>query len=919
MKKLLATLAFVAAVLPSFAQKPALDHSVYDGWKSVANPEIPDAGEWAVYRVVPQQGDAVLHLYNVKTGKEYTVDRASKPVISQDASKAVFKIAPLYEQTRQARIKKKKGDKMPKDTLGVIDLKTGEITKYDKLKNFKTSELLRDLVAFQKNSKDNDTMYVLNIRTGKVDSIAAVQTFTFAQKSEALAYITKPGKKDSVTVRGIYKYDPATGSGQPLLTGEKKAVFTGMNFSEEGDRLVFFASLDTVKDAAKRLDMYICRQGETKMLLAHDSPDMPEGWKLGEKSRVVFHDDCLTFGIMPVPREKDTTLVEFEQARLDIWRWNDDYIQPVQNVRAAREKERTYMSKLNYDGTGFVKLADESIQNVGFEKENRQEYVLAMDDKPYRMQRAWNTDACYDIYLISLKDGSRRLLEKGAAFSRSYASPDGAWYALYNEKDRNWYQYSVADDQWKELTSGLGVAFYDEEDDHPGLPGAYDGAYWSEDSKYFLIRDRFDYWQIDPTGKTAPKLFTEGRGRGNNTAYSLAFPVSRSAEPSYKRRAVATAGPVYFYTFNHTTKQTGVARKDLSRKNARIEQLVEGPYRYDNLAISEGKKPVMIYTRGNFEDGTNLWMTKDSFKNQTQLSDVNPQQRDYNWGTVELVNWTAADGTFAEGLLYKPENFDPDKKYPVIVYFYERNSENLYASRAPAPSASTVNIPFFVSNEYIVFVPDIRYKDGHPGKCCMDYIMTGCDMLCEYPWIDGDNMAVQGQSWGGYQVAYIITHTTRFKAAGAGAPVSNMTSAYGGIRWGSGVARTMQYEKGQSRIGKDLWEGFDLYVENSPLFFVPNVTTPVLIMHNDKDDAVPWWQGIEFFNGLRRCGKQAWMLQYNDETHNLSERRNRKDLSRRLDQFFGHFLKGEPMPKWMSEGIPATLKGIDYGFETEQK
>ena len=301
------------------------------------------------------------------------------------------------------------------------------------------------------------------------------------------------------------------------------------------------------------------------------------------------------------------------------------------------------------------------------------------------------------------------------------------------------------------------------------------------------------------------------------------------------------------------------------------------------------------------------------------MSDINPQQRDYDWGTGELVSWTSADGKPLEGLLFKPEVFDASKKYPVMIYFYERNSETLYNSRVPAPSASTINIPYFVSNGYLVFVPDLVYTDGHPGQSCLKCLMPGVDMLCQYPWVDGDNMAIQGQSWGGYQVAYLITQTNRFKAAGAGAPVSNMTSAYGGIRWESGIARTGQYEEGQSRIGKNLWEGFDLYVENSPLFHVPNVTTPVLIMHNDADGAVPWWQGIEFYNGLRRLGKQAWMLQYNDEAHNLRERRNRKDLSIRLSQFFDHFLKGAPMPVWMSKGVPATLKGIDYGYGYDEE
>jgi dipeptidyl aminopeptidase/acylaminoacyl peptidase len=176
-------------------------------------------------------------------------------------------------------------------------------------------------------------------------------------------------------------------------------------------------------------------------------------------------------------------------------------------------------------------------------------------------------------------------------------------------------------------------------------------------------------------------------------------------------------------------------------------------------------------------------------------------------------------------------------------------------------------------------------------------------------------MAIQGQSWGGYQVAYLITRTSMFKAAGAGAPVSNMTSAYGGIRWESGMSRQFQYEQTQSRVGRDLWNGIELYMENSPLFKLPNVTTPVLIMHNDNDGAVPWYQGIEMFMGLRRLGKPAWLLEYNDEAHNLRQRRNRKDLSIRLQQFFDYYLKGEPEPAWMKDGVPTAKKGYYFGYE----
>ena len=273
------------------------------------------------------------------------------------------------------------------------------------------------------------------------------------------------------------------------------------------------------------------------------------------------------------------------------------------------------------------------------------------------------------------------------------------------------------------------------------------------------------------------------------------------------------------------------------------------------------------------------------------------------------------DGKESEGLLFKPENFDPKKKYPVIFYFYERNADGLYNYRAPAPSASTINIPYFVSNGYLVFDPNIYYKNGEPGESAYNSVVSAAKHLAKLPFVDSAKMAIQGQSWGGYQVAYLVTRTKMFAAAGAGAPVANMTSAYGGIRWGSGLSRQFQYERSQTRIGASLWQRIDLYIKNSPLFSADKIVTPLLIMHNDKDGAVPWYQGIEFFTALRRLNKKVWLLQYNDEDHNLVERRNRKDLSIRLSQFFDHYLKGAPAPRWMTEGVPAIEKGIDWGTE----
>ena len=281
---------------------------------------------------------------------------------------------------------------------------------------------------------------------------------------------------------------------------------------------------------------------------------------------------------------------------------------------------------------------------------------------------------------------------------------------------------------------------------------------------------------------------------------------------------------------------------------------------------------------------------------------------------MELVSWTAYDGTPLEGLLYRPDNFDPAKKYPMIVNFYERNSHNLHNFRHPEPNRSTIDYCMYLSNGYIIFNPDVRYKDGYPGKNCYDCVVSGVEKVVSLGNIDTARIGAQGHSWGGYQVAYLATRTNMFAAIESGAPVVNMFSAYGGIRWGSGKARSFQYEHTQSRLGGTPWSHPERYKESSPLFEMDKVQTPILIMHNDKDGHVPWYQGIEYFVALKRLGKPAWMLNYPDEPHWPTKFPNRVDFQIRMKQFFDHYLQGAPMPKWMKEGVPAVKQPFELGY-----
>ncbi len=963
MKKVSLFICFLIVTGICFAQKKPLDHSVYDSWRNVSSPLLQKNGNILIYYSTPQEGDTELYIKDLRSSSSETIviPRGTGARLNEDGNKVVAVIKPFFKETRDAKIKKVKKDLMPKDTLAIIDIASGEIKKYPNLIAHKLPEKFTDFVAFElapdkkkaeekkisekvenkeeqkaetktdKKESKKDTkkideskikkLLVLDLTDYTIDTIKHFSSYNFNEDGSILAYTTKPIEGDSITPTALHYYSPLSRSGFEILSGPKGSKINLPRFSDDKSLMAFYANTDTTKEGKKNINIYQFNNITNKLDIAVSNKTLgiPEGWILSENGSLYYSKDSkrLFFAIAPKPLEKDTTLVEFEQPKLDIWSWNDEYNQPMQLLNKTRDLRRSYTSYILADlsSKSLVQLGDLNVPYVSVPNEGKADYTLISDNKKYRLQSQWDITPYVDMYIVKVSDGSRKLLKERVAIGPRAVSPSGRYYVIYDMIEKGWFLVDLIEGSMKNVTKDLGVAFHNEDHDTPSIPGAYGSANWFEDDKTFIIPDRFDYWKFDATGKSEPTLLTNGYGRENNTKLRIDLIVYKEERPEFFR----LNDPLYFTTFNKTTKESGlITVTNHTRKTPKLTKLVEGPYSYSNFEISfdsKKRKPIFAYRKGNFEDGSNLWLTYDNFKNQKQITDVNPQQKEYNWGTVELVNWQTEDDIFCEGLLFKPEDFDPTKKYPVMIYFYEKNSDGLYSSRVPAPSRSIINIPFFASNGYIVFVPDIYYKDGYPGESAMRSIMPGVEMLEKFPWVDSKNMAIQGQSWGGYQVAYMITKTDKFKAAGSGAPVANMTSAYGGIRWGSGMVRQFQYEQTQSRIGGTLWEKPDLYIENSPLFYLPNVTTPVLIMHNDKDGAVPWYQGIELFTGLRRLGKVAWLLQYNDEDHNLVQRRNAKDLSIRLSQFFDHYLKGAPMPEWMKYGLPATKKGYDLGYE----
>ena len=342
------------------------------------------------------------------------------------------------------------------------------------------------------------------------------------------------------------------------------------------------------------------------------------------------------------------------------------------------------------------------------------------------------------------------------------------------------------------------------------------------------------------------------------------------------------------------------------------------------VPIKARNADVYVFTLSRFEEFGNLWTSSGAFTDMKKVSDANPQQAQYNWGTSELIDYVNADGKHLQAILTKPENFDPSKKYPMLVYIYEQLTNNLHRYVAPAPGGSSINVTRYASNGYIILQPDIVYDLGYPGQSALKCVLPAVQQVLAMGFVDPARVGIQGHSWGGYQISYMITKTNIFRAVEAGASVGDMFGGYGGIRWGTGMSRAFQYEKTQSRIGVPPWKNPLIYMENSPLFWIENIHTPYLTMANDEDDAVPWQQGIEFFTAMRRLGKEAYMFVYNGEKHGLRQRENQKHWTVHMAEYFDYFFKDAPKPDWMEHGVPYLDKGkrdvsAFYKKSTDQK
>lgn len=935
MKKRLTILTLSLIAAQAYAQKAPIDHNVYDDWKSISASTISKSGKLIYYTVSPQEGDSKTLIKSDKDKLISTLERGVNGKLNQSEKHFIATIKPFFKETREAKIKKKKAEEMPKDSLLVMNI-TGNTQKKNlgAIKSQKTAFYFDNYVAYvqeiaaplradttskkdtkapAKNAKKESVLVLYKLSTGDTVQFWKADSYSFSNDEKYLIFNKKTEEKDSSGVDGLYLYDLAKKNVKKISNG--KGVYKSFTFDDKSNQIVFLADKSPIKNQVKDFKLYYYTPSldSAKIIADRNTVNVPKEWYVSGDGSLNFNasGQKIFFGLAPIPAVRDTSLVDFENAKVDIWHWKDETLMTQQLVNLRRDQTRNYLASYDFKTNTLLSLLNDKFNRYSFSDSGNEEWILATSNTGRTIESQWQGFTAQDIYIISTVNGQQKEIKKDW-IGQAYISPDSKNILLYDADKLKWYNYNIATGKETILNDTIKIDFADEMNDMPMNPASYGIAAWASDFKGIYLNDRYDIWYFSLDGKVKENV-TKGYGRSNN----IVLRVLNLRKPSLRPQTftIDRKDRIILTSFNEINKENGFFELNIA-KNNEPKQIIQDKYSYKGIQSDEANN-IFLFTKENFNTSPNLYVSH-TFKDDLRLSDINPQQEKYNWGTAEIVHWTTPKGYKAEGILYKPENFDPNKKYPIIAYFYETLTEGLYTYQAPAPTPSRLNIPYYVSNEYLVFAPDVRYEMGHPGQSAEEYINSGMHYLARnYSYVDSTKMAIQGQSWGGYQVAHLITRTNMYAAAWTGAPVVNMTSAYGGIRWQTGMSRQFQYEKTQSRIGSTLWENKDLYLENSPLFFMDRVNTPVAIMANDNDGAVPWYQGIEMFTALRRLQKPVWMLNYNGDEHNLLLRQNRKDIQIRQSQFFDHFLKGKPAAEWIEKGVPALEKGINWGLKTK--
>lgn len=923
MKKLFAiNLLFLLFVCGSLMaqQKPALSWKDVSKWSYNRQSSLSANGDWIGVSTGPVEGDlqAIIRKTTDTTHFSYPIGASATSVVfSKDSKYAAFKVSAKESEVKAA----KKTPKVLYDKLMIVSLPGNEKTTFEKVKTFSFSGDAATWIAIQfapsetaakgPTAPKGTDVLLYNMSTKKSFNLGNVSEFSFNKAGTQLVYIVDAAGQNG---NGVFIRNMNTGLIAAL--DNDKATYKQINWTEEGDA---FALLKSNKNEKYKEDVFtvlgfskIDGDNTAKVMFSGiDESGFPTGMGLSGNGNAYWSDDRsnIFVGINKLDKKeakKDSTAKEaktttpaaasksdIEKPDMIIWNWQDKRLQSAQQVQESRDKNFSYLAVYNVATKKFTQLADSNVRNVSIVPMGQ--YALGSDNSEYELMSNLDGQSYNDIYLIDVKTGAKKLLLKkyyqtaGGGFS---AAPNGKMAVFY--KDGVFYSMNLETGQEYNLTGGIQSSFVNALDDHNVMKPATQVYGWTADSKYVLIKDNNDLWKISADGKSVTALT-------NNWKATDQMVQSRSR--IYRNeKGIDLTKPQYFTVFNSATKKEGFGVLEAGKNEIKV--LFMDDYAFNTLTKAENG-PGFIYTKENFANAPDYYYTTSAkLENGKKVTSNTPDQQKYAWTAgVKLIDYVSANGDKLQAAIYLPANYEPGKSYPAITYIYERLTDNLNNYTMPSFPGGGFNAALYTSNGYAVIMPDIKYKLNDPGMSAVACVVPAVQAAIATGIVDGKNVAIHGHSWGGYQTAFLITQTNIFKAAAAGAPLTNMISMYSLIYWNSGGTNQAIFEASQGRLTPGYWDNWDAFARNSPVYHIKKVQTPLLLLHNDKDGAVDYTQGIEYYNGLRRLNKPVVMITYKGENHGIAKLPNRKDYAVRMMEYFDFMLKGKQAPDWWAKGI----------------
>jgi dipeptidyl aminopeptidase/acylaminoacyl peptidase len=932
-------------------------------WKTVSTTVVSNNGEWFAYRVAPQEGDAELMVRNIASGKEtkFPLGEVGAPAgggggaavaaagatiqFSDDSKWIAFTTTALRAEAQRLRRQRR-----PVQTsVTVVNLASGEKKDYPNVRRFAFSGDAATHIALHRapaqpaggagaaaapagggrgaapgagaaagadNRPRGTDLIIRELATGAELNVGNVSEFAFTRDGKFLASVIDATDKigNGVQLRNMM-------SGTVTSLDTDTANYERLSWTQKGDGLTV---LKGKEDRAYTEKLYSVVGftgfgfGEPKKTVFDPSKDksFPAGFAISGNRAATWNDkmDAFVFGIRE-PRKRTTPAggaganAEAEGAEppaapappapaadadekvdLVLWHWKDSRLQSQQEVQETADRNFSYLSMYHVGPQKFVRLADDEVRSVSMTPKDK--FAIGFDDREYELMGNMDGRRFRDVYVINPATGDRKLALKRARWYNG-PSPDGESFLYY--EDGHFFVHNMTTGQAKNITLGVPASFIDTEDDHNVVKPPTSPMGWAKGSKAVLISDNWDIWQVPVDGSAAVNLTVNGKKE--QIRYQRRFALESLED---REDGIDLSKPQYFGVYGEWTKKGGIARLDPGKPG--LTNVLWGDASFSRLMKAE-KADVVLYTKETALEPADYYATDFKFGEPKRLTDMRPQVAAFNWTPgVQLVNYTCDKGDKLQAALYLPANYQKGKSYPTLVNFYEKMSQT--ANTFANPSANGFNRSVYTSQGYAVLIPDIVYKVNDPGMSAVWCMVPAVKAAIATGVVDAKKIGITGHSWGGYQTSFLVTQTDIFAAAVAGAPLTNMVSMYSLVYKNSGGGNMAIFESSQGRFKGGYWDNWDAYYRNSPVFFARNVKTPLMILHNDKDGAVDFTQGVEYYNTLRRMGKPVIMLEYVGENHGLARRPNQRDYTVRMKEYFDHYLKGEPAPEWMVKGVP---------------